>query len=107
MIFDKINGIMPSVIEERVGRIFRAQDSGGPLYKHVDVFIFTLWMKDMLYDGASYLNGQMTRSGSAEHVGYARNILDALKVGLSQMRPRRMAERGDIVDQLVPNVFSE
>ena len=107
MIFDRINSIMPSVIENRVGRIFGAQQNGEPLYKHVDVFIFALWMKDMLYDGADYLNGQMTRSGSAEHIEHARNILDALKVGQTRVRSRRMANRNDIVDQLVPDLFSE
>lgn len=107
MIFDGINGIMPSVMEDRVGRIFRAQQNDEPLYKHVDIFIFVLRMKDMLFDGSSRLNGQMTRSGSAEHVGHARSILDALKAGEPRMRLRRMGKRNDVVVQLIQDVFSE
>ena len=107
MVFDKINGMMPAVIRDRVTRTFDTLENGEPSCKHVDIVIFALWMKGMSYDGAEYLNGHITRNGSTEHTEYARSILDGLKEGQTQARARRNLNAGDMVDQLVPDVFSE
>lgn len=107
MVFDRINGIIPSVIEERVNRTFNTLENGDPSCKHVDIFIYALWMKDMLYDGADYLSGHITRNASMENIEYARSILDSLKKGQTGVRTRRSPSHDSIIDQLVSDVFSE
>lgn len=105
MVFDKVPGIMPAVIYNRVIRFFEEQDDGGLKHKHVDIVIFSLYMKDMLYNGRPYMNGRIVRNESVEHVGYARRILDALKEGGSKNQRRAFVGKDDVITQLRPDIF--
>ncbi len=107
VIFDRVNGIMPDVISQRVFRAFDILKEGEPLYKHVDVFIYSLYMRDLLYNGHSQVNGQITREGSLRSIEYARRILDDLGENKGSARPYKTVSKDDIVKQLVPNVFEK
>lgn len=107
VIFDRVNGIMPDVISQRVFRAFDILKEGEALYKHVDVFIYSLYMRDLLYNGHSQVNGQITREGSLRSTEYARRILDDLGENKGGARPYKTVSKNDIVEQLVPNVFED
>lgn len=107
MLFDRVNGIMPAVINERVERAFNLRENGKFSYEHVEVFIYSIRLKDLLYNDASCMNGYVSRDSSGEKVEYARKILDALRVNTKNPRPRATPGKDDFVRQLVPNVFSD
>ena len=106
MIFDRVNGIMPAVISERVGRTFDIKKDGTPLYKHVDIFIYAIHLKDLEYNNATCMNGHITRDSSGEHPKVARSILDVLRIDVVNPRLRTVFKESDYVRQLVPNLFS-
>lgn len=105
VIFDCVNGFMPAVISQRVLGAFDILKDGEPLYKHVDVFIYSLRMKHLVYNNYSQVNGQITREGSPRSLDYARRILDDLREGQGGIWTRKAVSKDDVVQQLVPDIF--
>ncbi len=107
LISDRVPGLMPVVVDDRVCRSFDSKSSENNC-PYIDVVVYSMYMKDLLsYTGKPCCNGGILRNDSDNRLlGISRLIRDGLN-GKNSNRQRVTFQRNEWMVQLHPDIFRD
>jgi len=97
LVFDKVSGILPRVVTERVQRSIE-------LYEHIDVVVYTIHFDSFLYNGNSTVNGMIEKQSSSSGYDCGRKIREVI-LGRPLSKEPIYISNNDVVIQTKRNIF--